>query len=52
MLDKIIEVFEDQAKESRHVHINYGTEIEEAIARIKVEIAPNKNITDEYAPGM
>ena len=46
----IIEVFEDQAKESRHVHINYGTEIEEAIARIKVEIAPNKNITDEYAP--
>ena len=50
VLDKIIEVFEDQAKESRHVHINYGTEIEEAIARIKVEIAPNKNITDEYAP--
>ena len=36
VLDKIIEVFEDQAKESRHVHINYGTEIEEAIARIKV----------------
>ena len=50
VLDKIIEVFEAQAKASRHVHINYGTEIDEAIARIKVVIAPNKNNTDEYAP--
>lgn len=50
VLDKIIEVFEDHAKESRHVHINYGQEIEDAISRIKVEIAPNKGITDEFAP--
>lgn len=50
VLDKIIEVFEGQAKEARHVHINYGVEIEEAILRIKAEVTPNKNITDELAP--
>lgn len=50
VLDKIIEVYEGQARESRHVHINYGREIEEAISRIKAEVAPNKDITDEFAP--
>lgn len=50
VLDKIIEVFEGQAKEVRHVHINYGTEIEEAISRVKTEVTPNKGITDELAP--
>lgn len=50
VLDKIIEVFEGQAKEARHVHINYGTEIEEAISRVKTEVTPNKGITDELAP--
>lgn len=50
VLDKIIEVFEGQAKEARHVHINYGAEIEEAILSIKAEVTPNKNITDELAP--
>ncbi|MEG0796208.1 MAG: ferrous iron transport protein B [Odoribacter sp.] len=50
VLDKIIEVFEDKAIESRHVHINYGAEIELSIDRIKREIIPNKNITDELPP--
>lgn len=50
VLDKIIEVFEDSAKESRHVHIHYGQEIEESICRIKAEVAPNKYVTDEFAP--
>lgn len=50
VLDKVIEVFEDQAEESRHVHINYGQEIEEAIGRIKAEVLPNKSITDELTP--
>lgn len=50
VLDKIIEVFEDQAKESRHVHINYGQEIEEAICRLKAVVAPNQHITDEFSP--
>lgn len=50
VLDKIIEVFEDRAKESRHVHINYGQEIETSIRRIKTEVVPNKHITDEMTP--
>ncbi len=50
VLDKIIEVFEDQAQESRHVHIHYGQEIEDAIRRVKMEVAPNKNVTDEFTP--
>lgn len=50
VLDKIIEVFEDRNDTSRHIHINYGTEIEQAIDRIKAEIVPNKNITDRFAP--
>ena len=50
VLDKIIEVFEDKAKESRHVHINYGLEMEEAILKIKTEVVANKHITDEFPP--
>ena len=50
VLDKIIEVFEDQAQESRHVHINYGQEIEDAIRRIKTEVTPNRSVTDELTP--
>lgn len=50
VMDKIIEVFEGQAVESRHVHINYGPEIKNAIDRVKTEIVPNKSITDEFAP--
>lgn len=50
VLDKIIAVFEDEADEARHVHIHYGQEIEEAIARIKAEVAPNKEVTDELSP--
>lgn len=49
VLDKIITVFEDKAEEARHVHINYGQEIELAISRIKIEVSPNKHITDELA---
>lgn len=50
VLDKIIEVFEDKNDTSRHIHINYGPEIEHAIDRVKAAIVPNKNITDRFAP--
>lgn len=50
VLDKIIEVFEDKNETSRHIHINYGAEIEHAIDRVKAAIVPNKNITDKFAP--
>ena len=50
LLDKIIEVFEDRAEESRHVHINYGQDIEAAITRIKETVLPNREATDAYTP--
>ena len=50
VLDKIIEVFEDKNELSRHIHINYGTDIEAAIDKVKETIAPNKAITDKFAP--
>lgn len=46
LMDKLIEVYEDCSKESRHLHINYGNDIEAAIEHIKKEIVPNKTITD------
>lgn len=50
VLDKIIEVFEDRNEVSRHIHINYGPEIESAIEKVKGAIVPNRNITDRFAP--
>lgn len=50
VLDKIIEVFEDRNEVCRHIHINYGPEIEEAIDKIKKTILPNQEITDCFAP--
>ncbi|WP_251623880.1 ferrous iron transport protein B [Odoribacter lunatus] len=50
VLDKIIDVFEDRKDASRHIHINYGAEIEEAIDRVKATIVPNKEVTDRFAP--
>ncbi len=49
-LDKIVDVFEDRNKVARHIHINYGTEIEKAIQKIKETIIPYKEITDKFAP--
>lgn len=50
VLDKTIEVFEDRSEVSRHIHINYGPEIELAIDKVKETILPNRNITDRFAP--
>ncbi len=48
LFDTIIEVFEDRNKIVRHIHINYGTYIEEAVSRIQTEIKQkqNYNLTD------
>ncbi|MFW5792830.1 MAG: ferrous iron transport protein B [Bacteroidota bacterium] len=47
-LNKVIEVFEDEDKTLRHIHINYGDDIEKAINRIqeKIKIPDNHNLTD------
>ncbi|MCF8386957.1 MAG: ferrous iron transport protein B [Bacteroidales bacterium] len=52
LFDKAIDVFEDRDPDVRHVHINYGQDIENAIKRIqeKIKIEENKKITNIIAP--
>ena len=41
VLEAIVQVYEGKAKETKHIHINYGTEMEAAIAEIKALIRQN-----------
>lgn len=51
MLDKIINVFNDQDEIVRHIHINYGHEIENSLQRIqeKIKIEQNYSITNKLS---
>ncbi len=49
LLKKIIEVYEEKDPTVRHIHINYGTMIEDSIGKIKSLILPNKEITDRFS---
>lgn len=49
LLDRLIEVYEDRDPIVRHIHINYGSEIEAAIASIQKEIRANPEITDKLS---
>ncbi|NVN93855.1 MAG: ferrous iron transport protein B [Bacteroidetes bacterium] len=46
---KIIEVYEDNEVTIRHIHINYGANVEEAIKNIQNEIKKNKSFTDKIS---
>ncbi|MCR5115859.1 MAG: ferrous iron transport protein B [Bacteroidales bacterium] len=48
VLQAIIDVFEDHKNLTHHIHINYGTDIEDAIVPIKTKIAENKDIINVY----
>ncbi len=49
LIDKVIDVFEDCEKTSRHIHINYGKDLEESIQIIRQKIKENKPITDKIS---
>ncbi|MEN8116041.1 MAG: ferrous iron transport protein B [Bacteroidota bacterium] len=49
LADKIIEVFEGKDSVSRHIHINYGKELEESIKIIRQKIKVDKPITDKLS---
>ncbi len=49
LTDKVIEVFEGREKLSRHVHINYGKDLENSIQRIRKEIKETKPVTDKIS---
>jgi len=49
LVDKVIDVFEAKDKFSRHVHINYGKDLEESIKLIRQKIKETKPITDKIS---
>lgn len=49
LFDKIIEVYEDKDSIVRHIHINYGNTIENAISKIQPLIKQNKDIADKFS---
>ena len=49
LIEKIIEVYEDQDPIVRHIHINYGLELEKSIQIIRKKIKLEKPITDHIS---
>lgn len=52
LFDKAIDVFEDKEKILRHIHINYGSEIENAIKKLEgwIKHPDNTNIHSKISP--
>ena len=49
LFERIIEVYEDADPVVRHIHINYGVNIEHGISQIQNLIRQNKTITDKFS---
>jgi len=49
LFEKLIDVYEDRDPSVRHIHINYGPLIEEAIKKIQDVIWKNPEITDKLS---
>lgn len=49
LFDKVIEVYEDRDPIVRHIHINYGKDVEKSIRKIQDEIWINKALTDRVS---
>lgn len=49
LLNKAIDVYEDRDPIVRHIHINYGQEIEKSVQRIRIKVKENKPITDKIS---
>ena len=49
LMNKAIEVYEDKDPIVRHIHINYGTTIEDSISKVQAVIKTNTQITDLFS---
>ena len=49
LLDRVIAAFENNEPSMRHVHINYGQDIEKAIHLIQKEVRPLKDLMAHYS---
>ncbi|MDR0682720.1 MAG: ferrous iron transport protein B [Dysgonamonadaceae bacterium] len=48
LIDKVIEIYEEKETVYRHIHINYGEDINHSIDRIKAEVKKNNMLTDKF----
>jgi ferrous iron transport protein B len=46
LFNKVIDVYEDRDPSVRHIHINYGKDVEKSIRTIQDQIRENKKLTD------
>ncbi|MCX6245838.1 MAG: ferrous iron transport protein B [Bacteroidetes bacterium] len=49
LFDRIIEVYEERDPVVRHVHINYGQEIERSLKKVQEAIWPDRSLTDQFS---
>lgn len=49
LIEKTIEVYEDMDPIVRHIHINYGIDLEESIQTLRIKIKLEKPITDNIS---
>jgi ferrous iron transport protein B len=49
LMEKLIEVYEDRDPIVRHIHINYGEEMEKSISLIRKEIKKDKPLTATFS---
>lgn len=49
LIEKIIEVYDDKDPVVRHIHINYGTDIEASVVHIQSELKKNKELSDRFS---
>jgi len=48
LLDKVIDVYEDTASDSRHIHINYGGDLNTSIQKIKTKVKKHYEINNTF----
>ncbi|MEN8228395.1 MAG: ferrous iron transport protein B [Bacteroidota bacterium] len=49
LLNHVIRVFEEEDPHIRHIHINYGEEIEQSVQKLQELIRENPSLTDNYS---
>lgn len=50
VLEAIVQVYEGKAKETKHIHINYGSEMESAIEQLKTLLNETEGLRNHYHP--
>lgn len=49
LFEKVIDIYESNCPEARHIHINHGSELEQSIDRLKIAFQKNQNIRFKYS---